>query len=95
MEAPYTIEELRSMTPKEFLALPKKCPRLHPYCLIGLHIDDARNRMKEWTKYIGNRVEMLSTDQGCLLDINTTYYICEVDENSIMTDVHNAFEGEE
>lgn len=50
MEAPYTKEELRAMTDQQILALPKKCPRLHPYCLIGLHIDEARKRMEEWSK---------------------------------------------
>lgn len=92
MEAPYTKEELRAMSVQELLALPKKCPRLHPYCLIGLHIDDARNRMKEWCKNIGNRAEMLTSGQGCLMDINITYYYCDIDEKGIMTDVRDAFD---
>ena len=92
METPYTKEELRAMSAKELLALPKKCPRLHPYCLIGLHIDEVRNRMKEWSKNIGFYVEMLTSGQICLMDINTTYYYCEVDENGIMTDVRDLFD---
>lgn len=92
METPYTKEELRAMSVKELLALPKKCPRLHPYCLIGLHIDEVRNRMKEWSKNIGFYVEMLTSGQICLMDINTTYYYCEVDENGIMTDVRDLFD---
>lgn len=31
MEAPYTKVELRAMTDKQFIPLPKKCPHLHPY----------------------------------------------------------------
>lgn len=92
MEAPYTKEELRAMTAKQILALPEKCPRLYPYCLIGLHIDDARDHMNEWCKHIGNKAEILTSGQGCLMDINTTYYYCELDENNIMTDVRNVFE---
>jgi hypothetical protein len=92
MEAPYTKEEFTTMSVKELLSLPKKCTRLHPYCLIGLHIDDARNRMKEWCKNIGNRAVMLTSGQICLMDIDTNYYYCELNENSIMTDVRNAFD---
>ena len=92
MEPPYTKEELRAMSAEELLSLPKKCPRLYPYCLIGLHIDDVCNRMKEWCKITGNRAEMLTSGQGCLMDINVAYYYCELDEKGIMTDVRNAFE---
>ena len=92
MEAPYTKEELISMTVKEILALPKKCPRLHPYCLIGLHIDDARNRMKEWCKTMGIKAVLLTSGQGCLGDINTSYYYYELDEKDIMTDVRDFFD---
>lgn len=90
MEAHYTKEELRAMTDKQITTLLKKCSGLHPYCLIGLHIVDVRNRMKEWSKSIGNRVEMFSPGEGCLMDINTIYYNCEIDENGIMIDVNNA-----
>ena len=92
METPYTKEELRAMSAKELLALPKKCPRLHPYCLIGLHFDEVRNRMKEWSKNIGNRTQMLTSGEGCLMDINTIYYYCELDEKGIMTDVRDLFD---
>jgi hypothetical protein len=91
MEAPYTKEELLAMTTKEFLELPEKCPRLYPYCLIGLHIDVVRSRMHDWCKNIGNKAEILNSGQGCLMDINTTYYYCEQDENNIMTDVYEAY----
>jgi hypothetical protein len=89
--APYTKKELRAMTAKEILELPEKCPRLYPYCLIGLHIDDIRNHMDDWCKNIGSKIEILTSGQGCLMDINTTYYCCELDENNIMTDVYKAF----
>ena len=91
MEAPYTKEELRAMTNKELLELPKKCPRLYPYCLIGLHIDDVRSRMLDWCKNIGYKAEILNSSQGCLMDINTIYYCCKLDKNNIMTDVYKAF----
>ena len=91
MEAPYTKKELREMTVKEILELPEKCPRLYPYCLIGLHIDDVRNHMNDWCKNIGCKTEILISGQGCLMDINTTYYCCKLDENNIMTDVYKAF----
>ena len=35
---------------------------------------------------------MLTSGQICLMDINTTYYYCEVDENGIMTDVRDLFD---
>jgi len=92
MEAPYTKEELRAMSDNELLSLPHKCPRLHPYCLIGLHIDEVRKRMEEWSKNIGFKVEMLTSGQGCLMDINVTYFYCDVDEKGNMTDVNNAFD---
>lgn len=91
MEAPYTKEELRTMTTKEILNLPEKSHRLYPYCLIGLHIDDVRSRMDDWCKNIGNKAEILTSCQSYLMDINTTYYCCELDENNIMTDVYKAF----
>lgn len=93
MEAPYTKEELRAMSDKEVLALPKKCPRLHPYCLIGLHIDEVRNRMDEWGKQIGMKSVMMINGDACYMDPNVKYWYCEIDENGIMTDVRDAFEG--
>jgi len=91
MEAPYTKEELRAMTDKELLELPEKCSRLYPYCLIGLNIDDVRRRMDEWCKNIGCKAKILTSGQGCFMDITTTYYYCVLDENNIMIDVYNAF----
>jgi len=94
MEAPYTIEELKNMSVKDVLALPKKCPRLRPYCLIGLHIDEVRSSMNEWSKHIGKKVEMLISGQGCLIDFKKLYYFCVVNEDGIMTDVCYAFDNE-
>jgi hypothetical protein len=34
MEAPYTKEELMSMSAEEIFKIPKKSPRLYPYCLV-------------------------------------------------------------
>ena len=93
MEEPYTKEDLKAMSDKEFLELPKKCSRLHPYCLVGLHIDEVRNRMKEWVKDISIKVELLIVNKdACLMDMNTSYYYCVLDENDIMIDVFNPFE---
>ena len=46
--------------------------------------------MKEWSKSIGNRLEMLAQGECWLLDINTIYYNCEIDEIGIMFDINNA-----
>lgn len=94
MEAPYTKEELRAMSDNELLSLPHKCPRLHPYCLIGLHIDEARNRMDEWCKQMGITALMMTDGEGCLMDPRVSYWYCKVDEKSIMTDVNPAFDRE-
>jgi hypothetical protein len=91
MGVPYTKEEIRAMTTKEILELPEKCPRLYPYCLIGLHIDDVRNRMDDWCKIIGCNIKIIISGQCCLMDINTTHYYCELDKNNIMTDVYEIF----
>ena len=91
MEAPYTKEELIAMTTKELLELPEKCPRLYPYCLIGLHIDVVRSRMDEWCKNMGYKAELLTSGQGCIMNMMTTYYYCKLDENNIMIDVNNVF----
>ena len=88
MKVPYTKEELRAMTCKEIMALPKKCPRLHPYCLIGQHIDDVRKRMDEWSKNIGCNFEILTPKQCCSLNASISYYWCDLDENNIMIDVY-------
>ena len=93
MEAPYTKEELMSMSNEEILKIPKKSPRLHPYCLVGLHIDEVRKRMNKW---IPGRVEILiSGKDGCAMDFNTVYYYCEVDENNIMKEVFPAFQDDD
>ena len=72
MDLPYTKEELRAMTTEEIFKLPKKCKRLYPYCLIGLHIDDVKNRMDVWCKNIGFKAKILTSGECCLMDINTT-----------------------
>lgn len=35
---------------------------------------------------------MLTSGEGCLMDINTIYYYCELDEKGIMTDVRDLFD---
>ncbi len=93
MEAPYTKEELRTMPTEELLKIPRKSPRLHPYCLVGLHIDEVRQRVKEWFPI---KVEILiSGKDGCAMDFNTVYYYCEVDENNIMLKVFPAFQDDD
>lgn len=93
MEAPYTKDDLKAMSDEEFLSLPKKCSRLHPYCLIGLPMDEVRTRMKEWVKDININVELLIVNKDvCLMDMNTSYYYCVLDENDIMIDVYDPFD---
>jgi hypothetical protein len=48
MDAPYTKEELRTLSVEELCKIPKNSPRLYPYCLVGLHIDEVRQRVKKW-----------------------------------------------
>ena len=93
MEPPYTKEELLAMSDEEILKIPIKTPRLHPYCLVGLHIDEVRHRVKEWFPV---KVEILiSGKDGCAMDFNTVYYYCNVDENNIMKEVFPAFHDDE
>ncbi len=90
MEAPYTKKELIAMSAEEIFKIPKNSPRLYPYCLVGLHIDEVRQRVKEWFPI---KVEILISDKdGCAMDFNTVYYYCEVDENNIMKKVFPAFD---
>jgi hypothetical protein len=90
MEAPYTKKELIAMSAEEIFKIPKKSPRLYPYCLVGLHIDEVRQRVKEWFPI---KVEILiSGKDGCAMDFNTVYYYCEVDENNMMKKVFPAFD---
>ena len=89
MEVPYTKEELRTMPDEELLKIPRKSPRLHPYCLVGLHIDEVRQRMKVWNP---NAKILICDKDGCAMDFNTVYYYCEVDENNVMNKVFPAFD---
>ncbi len=89
METPYTKEELRVMPDEELLKIPIKSSRLHPYCLVGLHINEVRQRMKEWNP---NSKILISGKDGCAMSFNTVYYYCTVDENDIMSDVFPEFD---
>jgi hypothetical protein len=89
MEVPYTKEELRAMPDEELLKIPRKSQRLHPYCLVGLHIDEVRQHMKQWNP---NAKILISGKDGCAMDFNTVYYYCEVDENNIMKKVFPAID---
>ena len=89
MEHPYTKEELMAMSDEEIIRIPMRSKRLHPYCLVGLHIDEVRQRMKEWMQ---GKVEILISGKDvCLMDYNTVYYYCNVDENNIMIEVFPVF----
>lgn len=89
MEVPYTKEELRAMPDEELLKIPRKSPRLHPYCLVGLHIDEVRQCMKEWNP---NAKILISGKDGCAMSFNIVYYYCEVDDNNVMKKVFPAFD---
>ena len=87
IETPYTMKELESMTTEQLLQLPKKCPRLYPYCLIGLPIDYARKRMDDWCKPNGINAQLLTPGQGCSMNVSINYYWCELDEHNIVCDI--------
>ena len=91
-EIPFTIEELDNMTDEQIIELHKiKSKRLHPYCLIGVNIDDARKRIKEYSKV---KTELLvSGKDGCLMDINTSYWYCNVDEHNNIISLFDPFEN--
>lgn len=88
-EVPYTKEELRAMPDEELLKIPRKSLRLHPYCLVGLHIDEVRQRMKQWNP---NAKILISGKDGCAMSFNIVYYYCEVDDNNVMKKVFPAFD---
>jgi hypothetical protein len=88
----YTKEELKLMTTEEILSLPKKCSRLHPYCLIGLHIDEVKIRMTEWCKDFGPMICLVQEGEGCGMNFNTTYYYYVLNKNNIMIDIYDAFD---
>jgi hypothetical protein len=88
MEDPYTKEKLKSMTNEELLKI-KNSIRLHPYCLVGLHIDEVRQRMNLWNP---NSKIIIYDKDGCTMSFNTDYYYCKVDKHNIMTKVFPAFE---
>jgi len=89
---PYTHEELRAMSFDLLMEIQeKKSPRLYPYCLIGLPLSEAREKMAEWHK--GRDVEILIAGKElCFGDMRVSSWFCKIDENNIMTDVWPSYE---
>jgi len=100
MSTPYTHEEVDELFDKMLVSALKGGEyiyeidekRLHPYCLIGLPLSEARKKMEEWAEYNnpggGRNVEILvAGKQICFGQMWKTSYFCNIDENNIMTDV--------
>lgn len=89
---PYTKEELDLMPIEKILELYiKKSYRLHPFCLIGQPLCDARRILSEWFKNQGVVEILIAGKELYLGDPRVSYWYCNVDENNIMTDVWKVF----
>lgn len=75
MSALYIKEEINAMSFGLLLKLVhQQSPHLH--CLIGELMSNARKHMSEWSKTLSD----------ILMDINTRYWLCDVD-NNILTKI--------
>ncbi len=85
---PFTKEELKNISDDDIIRLfNEKSKRLYPFCLIGLDLDEARQKMKEYNEY----VEILTDGDACIMDTRISYYIAKIDNNKIITDLNNLF----
>lgn len=75
-----TIEQLVAMTDEEILAIPEHASP--PYCYIGLHIDDARERMKKW-----NNAKILKEGEASFMETEFIHYWCQVDADDNITKI--------
>ena len=73
-------EQLVAMTDNEVLATPEYASP--PYCYIGLHIDDVRERMKKW-----NNAKILREGEASFMDTQYIQYWCLVDANDNITKI--------
>jgi hypothetical protein len=90
---PFTHEELESFTNEQINELLKsKSPRLYPYCLIGLPLDEARIKLSDWWKGRCDNVELLVS--GKEMDMGYFHkmtWFCCVDENNIITNISSGW----
>lgn len=89
-DQPYTKEELDAMTAEECLAIPKKSPRLHPYCLVGLSVDEVKTKFKEW---FGDRAVLVFDGEAFEMVVSKTYYLGVVDEDGKVTDFKEIYDN--
>ena len=92
MSKPYTHEDIVLMSTERYLELVEMKSRfLHPYCLIGLPLSEARKKMADWVEHYGysrDSVKILVAGKDEYFgDTHIDYWYCTVDENNIMTDV--------
>ena len=86
---PYTKDELTAMTADECLAISAKSHRLHPYCLVGLSVNEVKTRFKAW---FGDDAMLVFDGEAFDMDVNKTYYLGVV-EDGIVTDFKDIFEN--
>lgn len=75
-----TKEQLVAMTDEEILAIPEYVSP--PYCYIGLHIDDVRERMKNW-----NNAKILREGEASFMETQFIHYWCQVDADDNITKI--------
>ena len=89
------MSNLSSLTKEEMNALPvatlielfrMKSPRLHPFCLIGLPIDEARERMRVWTDNSPWVHLLVAGKDVATMDPRETHWFCKLDENGCIVD---------
>jgi hypothetical protein len=90
MESPYTRAELQSMPIDELTTLMnEKSSRLYPFCFIGLNVNLAKEILKQ--KEYNNIVLLISDKDGSLMDVNKSYYFCDIDKSNIIINIWPAF----
>jgi len=93
MSTPYTYEEFDALSLKQYVELIEMKSRLIlPYCLIGLPLSEAREKMADWQEHYGyHRDSVVIHDVrgncGFLGDMQIRHLYCTTDENNIITDL--------
>lgn len=75
---PYTHDQLAALSDKQLLELyDQQSPRLYPFCLIGMPLEDARRQYQQWARC---KVSLLvSGRDASLMDMRTCEHWCVVD----------------
>jgi len=69
---------------KYYLYMKKKDKRLYPYCLIGLPLDEAKQKLKQDNPYI----VLLGNGDATFLNSNLSIFIAETNTNNIIIDIN-------